>query len=225
MFSAPEESAALSLITQAEFARSIGVSRAAIGNMRVRGQLTAPALVERAGRIFVDADVALVQLRERLDVKQRVANGRSRLDGNAKNKIIPSDIVSDATRLSGGAKISAPDKEPEPDAIFESIKAARLRQLDLSNEASALAARLKGGGLVPSDRMRAECGRVAASVVAIFDGLLPGVADEVAAASGMAFREALHLLRAAFRAARGRISSSEEKAARALPELVPVAAE
>jgi hypothetical protein len=214
----------LPIVTKAIFAREIGVGRSAVGNCIRRRQISGEALVERDGRVLIDSEIALAQLRLRLHAGQRLANGRARLD--PKTGDVGKFADADATRggtIAGGAKFSPPAKEPEPDVIFESIKAARLRQLDLANEAAALTAKLKGGGLVPADQMRTECGRIAAQVVAVFDGALPGVADQVASASGMAARDALHLLRAAFRTARGRIALSEAEAASALPELVEAA--
>ena len=70
------------VISKSEFARAIGVGRAAVGNMIRRRQISGGALVERGGRILVDADVARSQLRDRLDVKQREINGRAQLDGD-----------------------------------------------------------------------------------------------------------------------------------------------
>ena len=86
---------------------------------------------------------------------------------------------------------------------MEQIKSARLRQLELANAAAARAAKIKAGAFVEADAMRTECGRIAAQVVAVFDGALPSVADQIAAAAGLPARDALHLLRAAFRVGQG----------------------
>jgi hypothetical protein len=156
-----------------------------------RGQLTAPALVECDGRVLVDEEVARAQLGRRLDPDQRMRNGRAKLGDDAAD-----------------------------DPIVAAIRSARLRQIELANAKAEAEASERSGINVSADGVRAEVGRIAARVVALYDGELPQLAADIAAGSNMPVRDALHLLRAAFRRARDRISAAKARAADALPEAV-----
>jgi hypothetical protein len=179
------------LMSKAEFSRSLGVSRSAVGGMIRRGQISGPALTERAGRILVDDVIARQQLRARLDDRQREANGKAQLGDEASG-----------------------------DATMAQIKTARLRQLTLANERAEAEARERSGELLSADQVRREVGRVASRIVALHDAEIPQLATEISAASKLPLRDAIHLLRTAFRRAGDRMAATETRAASALPEAV-----
>jgi hypothetical protein len=180
----------LPIISKADFARAIGVSRSAITNQIRRGQINGAALVESAGRVLVDETIARAQLGRRLDPDQRMRNGRAKLDDAA------------------------------DDPMVTAIKSARLRQIELANAKAEAEASERSGSYVHSDSVRAEVGRIVARVVALYDGELPQLAADIAAGSNMPLRDALHLLRAAFRRAGDRMSAAEARAAGTLPGAV-----
>jgi hypothetical protein len=184
------------ILTKAEFARSIGVGRAAVGAMVKRGQIDGPALIERGGRTLVDADIARQQLRERLDARQRIANGRARLDGDRE----------------------APAADPDP--VMGKLKSARLRQAELAIQKSEAEAAERAGRSVLAAGMRAEVGRVAGSVIAGIEGGLPELANAVAADTGANQRDVLVALRRAWRALRLRLAGVATEAAIREPEVV-----
>jgi phage terminase Nu1 subunit (DNA packaging protein) len=113
----------------------------------------------------------------------------------------------------GKARLGAASK------TSDAIQVERLRALRAANEAAEVAAKVKAGVYVEADAMRVELGRVAGRVVALYDGMLPEVAETIAAASTLSARDALHVLRKAFRAAREKIAAAEGEAAAALPPL------
>jgi hypothetical protein len=187
--------APLPVISKSEFARAIGVGRSAVGNMIRRQQISGDALVERAGRILVNSDVARRQLRDRLDVKQREINGRAKL---------------------GGDVIGEPDA---PDPIMAALKSARLRQVELANAKAEEEAAVRSGRLALAADMRVEVGRVAGSMIAGFEGGLAELANAVTADTGANQRDVLVALRRAWRALRTRLAGIEAEAAANSPSL------
>jgi len=181
----------LPIISKSEFARALGVGRSAVGNMIRRQQINGAALVERDGRVLVDETIAREQLGRRLDPDQRMRNGRAKLGNDAAD-----------------------------DPMVTAIRSARLRQIELANAKAEAEASERSGSYVHADSVRAEVGRIVARVVALYDGELPQLAADIAAGSNMPVRDALHLLRAAFRRAGARMGAAEARAAGALPEAV-----
>jgi len=184
------------IISKSEFSRAIGVSRAAVSAMISRGQIGGRALVERGGRVLIDETIARQQLRARLDVRQRDANGRARLDGDR----------------------DAPEHELDP--VLAALKAARLRQAELAIQKSESEAAERAGRLVLADAMRAESGRIAGAMVAGIEGGLVELANAVALDVGANQRDTLVSLRRAWRTLRTRLAGVESKAAANEPEIV-----
>jgi hypothetical protein len=181
----------LPVISKSEFARALGVGRSAVGNMISRGQISGDALVERGGRILVDADVAREQLRGRLDVRQRLANGRARLDGDRE----------------------APTADPDP--VMSKLKSARLRQAELAIQKSEAEAAERTGRFVLAADMRTEIGRIAGAMVASVEGGLAELANAVSLDTGASQRDVLVALRRGWRDLRTRLAGVEAEAAEA----------
>lgn len=179
------------LVTKADFARALGVGRSAITNYIRRGQITGLALVEVDGHVLIDDEIARAQLCRRLDPDQRMRNGRAKLSDNSAD-----------------------------DPMVAAIKSARLRQIELSNAKAEVEARVRSGDLLAADCARAEVGRVASRVVALYEAEIPQLATEISAASKLPMRDVVHLLRTAFRRAGDRMAAIETKAAHGLPEAV-----
>jgi hypothetical protein len=144
-------------ITKAEFARALGVGRSAVGNMIFRKQIGGAALVEHGGRVMIDEEIARAQLRDRLDARQRVANGRAKIDGDA---------------------------APADDPIMVAIKAGRLKQITLANARAEQEAAERAGRFVSAADAKREMGAIAGRMVSAFEGALVELADAVAADTG-----------------------------------------
>jgi hypothetical protein len=113
-------------------------------------------------------------------------------------------------RLDLGQRIGANGKALlSVDATNTALKAARLRQLTLANERAAEEAKLREGRYIVTDDARQEMGRIAGRLIASFEGALSELADAIAANSSMPQRDALHVLRASWRAIRARLSHLE----------------
>lgn len=187
------------LITKAEFARRVGVGRSCVSAWVGTGKLDG-ALVQVGRSVKVDEEAARRVLGDRLDVDQRITNGRARL---------------------GGESFS---ERGAVDQVTAEIKAERLRQLRHLNTKLEAEAAVTAGRFVEADAVKIELGRTAARLIVMFEGALPELAEAVAVRGGgvdpVFERDALHALRGAWRAIRGRLAGAESAAAIALPELV-----
>jgi hypothetical protein len=170
-------------VTKAEFASLVGVSRGRVSQWLRAGKIDGAAIIGEGRDARIDAELAKRQLDARLDLGQR-------LGANGKALLAGSLLPIDAD-----------------------IKAARLRQLTLANERAAEEARLRAGSYVAADDAKLEMGRIAGRLVAAFEGVMPELAAAVAAQSTLSQRDALYLMRGAWRAARARLSGVETEAA------------
>ncbi len=181
-------------VTKSEFAELIGVSRGRVSQMLAARQIDGDAIVGEGRSARINVEVARAQLDARLDLGQRLgANGRVKLGGAS----------SDPTEAA--------------------IKRQRLAALELANERARAEAAARSGHYVEADGMRQELGRVAGRLVAGFEGSLPELAAAIASQSSMSQRDALHVLRTAWRAIRTRLSGAEAEAAAQEPETLEAA--
>lgn len=143
------------LITKAEFARRVGVGRSCVGAWVSTGKLDG-ALVAVGRGVKVDEEAARRLLGDRLDVEERIANGRAMLRGD----------------VSKGAHGPVPGESAPSslDPVTAGIRAERLRQLQhLNAKAEAEAAERIGKYVLASD-MRQEIGRITGSMIASVEG-------------------------------------------------------
>jgi DNA-binding transcriptional MerR regulator len=178
------------VLSKSEFAASVGVSPSRLSHWLREGRIDGAAVIGSGYKARIDADLARRQLDSRLDLSQR-------LGANGKALGAVSDHQSDEeldTALAPGATLDT------------GIKSARLRQLELANERAAAEVAAGSGRYVEAEAAKLEMGRIAGRMVAAFDGVLPDLADAVAAASALSQRDALHLLRGAWLASRSRLA-------------------
>jgi hypothetical protein len=133
----------------------------------------------------------------------------------------------EAARRQLGARVDvdqriSPARGSRGDTL-DAIQRQKLAALELANAQAREAAMARSGRYTETDVMRLELGRVVGRVVALYDGILPDIAASIAAASNLPVRDALHLLRTAFRAGRERIATAEADAAATLPQTVEAA--
>ena len=184
------------VVTKAEFARVSGVTPTRVSQWLREGKIDGAAIVGSGRHARIDVTLAQTQLDARLDLGQRLgSNGRAQLAGAS------------------------------PDPTDAAIKAAQLRQLTLANERAAEEARIRAGAYIDAAAAKQEMGRIAGTMVAAFDGVIPELADAVVAGSALSQHDALHLLRSAWRASRARLSALEVQAAIFEPETLEAAAQ
>ena len=173
-----------SVVSKAEFARVAGVTPTRVGQWLREGKINGEALVGDGRHARINIELARRQLDARLDLSQRLgANGKAVLSGAS------------------------------PDPIDAAIKAARLHQLTLANEKARAEALALSGRYVLADDAKREMGKIAGAMIAAFDGVLPSMADDIAAQASIPQREVLLALRSAWRRARVGVAAVEDDAA------------
>lgn len=189
------------IATKKQFASIAHVSAARVSQWLGSKQIDGAALIGTGRHARINVPIALAQLRMRMDVDQRIANGTARLD---------------QAKGANGAPM-VPDAPP---TIDEQLKAQRLEQLELANERAREDAAARAGTYTRSDAVRQEMGRMVGRLITTFDGALVEFSTAIAARSDLSSRDALHLLRSTWRTIRERGAEHEQALAGALPSHV-----
>lgn len=209
-------------MTQAAFARHMGVSRAAVSQWKSRDILQEDAFTHpgKKGKVVVKA--ALEQVRRNRDIGQSLGNGietRTSTDA-APVADLPASVpvedaqpalpVDDAAPVQVEPTAAAPAM-PKRDRVEDQLKQAKLEQQLRTNRIQASEEALRQGMLVAADDAREQMTRVASMMLQIFEGSLPEISKSIAAQFDVSQRDVLHLLRAEFKKVRA-IASAKEKA-------------
>lgn len=196
--------------TKGEFAAIIGVSPGRVSQYLTEGKISAAALVGSGRNAKIDVERAKADLRLTLDVAQRLGNGiETRLDAE----------VSISTSAQGQNTFLPPGSQG---GLDHEIKQQKLEQIRRVNRNAAIADAQARGQLIETDQSRAEMGRIAASMLQVFEGGLTDLASAVAAEFKVPQRDVLHLLRKQFRQIRGTAARQMQTMAIELPETTPV---
>ncbi|TDE34138.1 hypothetical protein [Antarcticimicrobium sediminis] len=201
-------------MSQAEFAREMGVSRAAVSQWKSKDILRDDAFTRPGKTGKVIFRVAVDQVRRNRDVGQSMGNGiATRTTGaDAKPAVAasrepvpkeqPSLQMQDAPP---GEPIPAASSEPiapKPDTVEDQLKRAKLEEQLRRNRIQASDEALRQGMLMSADDARDQMARISGMMLQIFEGALPDFAAAMAAKFDVPQRDVLHLLRAEFKKVR-----------------------
>jgi len=195
-------------VKKSEFARQRGVSRAALTAWSARGLL----VLSDDGRVDVTASNA------RLDERPEIyRGGQSSLPSKeAARKAAGARKGSSAGKPAAAAPC-VPSKGSSPDwTTAEAIRrkesaVAQLKELEVKRQA---------GTYMRTDGARREMGRISSRMLTLFEASLTEFANAIAAAPPSSSREALRILRAAWREIRVRQSKALSMEAEAMPALI-----
>lgn len=194
-------------VTKGEFARIINVSPGRVSQYIAEGKLYGAALVGegRAARIAVD--VATEQLRNKLDISQRLGNG---LDTRLAASPAPAGLP------------AAPTPPPDTAArtLEDQIKVEKLEGLRRQRRREEEEDRARAGLYTRTEDVTASTRRLVGTLLDGIEGGLTGMAQAVAARFELPQRDVLHLLRQEFRTVRENIARRTRAAAAELPEVV-----
>lgn len=197
----------VNIMSKSEFAAACNVTPSCVANWISRGKISDGALVGEGRSARIKFDVAMAQLKERLDPSQRFGlNGIStKLDDApaARTPAVPPSASSFA----------------EP-SIEDQIKREKLLQAQLATSRAKEQDRLSRGVYILAAEARDETTRAAAHLVASFDGAVPDLAAAIAAKWQLPARDVTHLLRAEFRKIRARLAAEFAAVAAAEPEFI-----
>ena len=150
----------------------------------------------RGHRARIRVDVARAQLKQRLDITQRLATGRAKLD---------------ATRVREKA---ASLDEAQP--VEEHIKAERLAQLRHFNKRAAEEEALRAGTYVKAEDVRQQFGAVAARMLSTFEASFMPIANAIVASRAQTPRDVLRAMRSTWREIRAQAAKAQGEEALAL---------
>jgi len=209
--------------TQADFARHMGVSRAAVSQWKSRDILRDDAFTEPGKKGKVVVSVAVEQVRRNRDIGQALGNGietRTSTDAEPLADVPAEDVQPDlpmdeATPVHPEPTAAAPVK-PKADTVEDQLKRAKLEQQLRTNRIQASEEALRQGMLVAADDAREQMARVASMMLQIFEGSLPDLGAAISAQFDIPQRDVLHLLRAEFKKVRATAAMKERARADAL---------
>ncbi|WP_375764118.1 hypothetical protein ACE10X_07030 [Bradyrhizobium sp. Pha-3] len=157
------------------------------------GKIGADALVGTGHRARINVELATEQLRARLDVTQRMANGRANLD--------------EMPFAPPTANPSLIDVPPGRSSLDDDFKRERLEGLQRENRRRAAEEAARAGCYVDAAAVRAELSNVGSRVLSAIEGGLSEMAAALAANFGMPESEVLQILLSGFDAVRSRIEN------------------
>jgi len=181
------------IVSKQQFAVLAGVTPSCVSQWIARQKLSGDALVGRGNRARIRVDIAREQLRQTVDIDQRL--GRT-----------PWETTPE------------PPGEVE-DTIEGRIKQQRLEQLALANVAAREEAAARSGRYVLAADAQRDMGRVAAPLMTIFEASLSEFANAIIATPPATPREASRLLRETWRQIRERQANAIGAEALVLPVL------
>jgi len=193
-------SAVPEIVTKAEFASLLGVSRPAVSQYISEKKISGAALVGSGHRAKINVEIARAQLRKNLDVVRH-------------------------NSLSGKAKVTGPiadiddlPVEPRGVGVEEQIKAERLRQLELGNGKLQDEAHARGGLYVRTDDMKQELGIIVTRVLTEVEAFQVEAANTIAARGAVVPADILKVMRETWRDVRARSAKAYRKEAAGLRE-------
>lgn len=211
-----------SVVSKGDFARIAGVSAARVSQYIAQGQIGPEAMVGEGRAARINVAVAMRQLRDRLDIGQRLANGlttRIEVPGGQDGLPLP------PTAAAAGAPQPAtvpPTREP---TVEDQLKAEKLWRARSDRRKREREERAEAGLYTRTEDASREMKRMAAGILEAVEGGLDGMARAISARFEVPTRDVLHLMRGEFRGVRERIAQGHRAAAATLAETIedPVA--
>lgn len=204
-------------VSKSEFAAIINVSPGRVSQFIKAGQISPAAIIGHGQRAKIDVDRARADLRLTLDISQRLGNGLdTRLDPEP---LQPArrDLLDRPTP----ASFTPPPMEgPIEPSIDMKIKLAKLEQAERANRNAAIEDEKERGRFTETSEATKAMGRVATSMLDIFEGGMTDMATAVAAAFKLPERDVKHLMRQQFRKVRENAHRQMRLKAIELPEYV-----
>ena len=205
--------------TQADFARHMGVSRAAVSQWKSRDILRDDAFTQPGKKGKVVVSVAVEQVRRNRDIGQALGNGiETRTSTDAEPTADPADQPAEEVQpdlpMADAAPVQAqptavPPAKPKADTVEDQLKRAKLEQQLRTNRIQASEEALRQGMLVAADDAREQMTRVASMMLQIFEGSLPDLGAAISAQFDIPQRDVLHLLRSEFKKVRATAAMKE----------------
>ncbi|AUQ89389.1 MULTISPECIES: helix-turn-helix transcriptional regulator [Phaeobacter] len=229
-------------LSQAEFAREMGVSRAAVSQWKSKDILKDSAFTKPGKKGKIIFAVAVNQVRQNRDIGQSLGNGiatRTTVDADpqAEAPTAPVSELEEVLELQPILPVPQPETaegappvddapevplaaQPKPDSVEDMLKRAKLEQQLRTNRIQATEEAAQLGMLVAADDAREQLTRVAGMMMQIFEGALTDFAAALASQFDVPQRDVLHLLKSEFRNVRKTATMKQRVLAEGKPKRV-----
>jgi len=207
-------------MTQADFARHMGVSRAAVSQWKKRDILREDAFTQpgKTGKVILT--VAVEQVRRNRDIGQALGNGietrtstEAAHGADAPTEVVPveaqPDLLGAVLAPVSVEQPAAAQPIPKANTLEDQLKRAKLEEQLRRNRMAASEEALRQGLLVAAENAREEMTRVASMMLQIFEGSLTDFAAAIASQFNVPQRDVLHLLKSEFRNVRKSATQKE----------------
>lgn len=195
------------LMSKSEFAAHIGVVPSRVTAMIASGIIGADALVGTGRKARIDVERALEQIKRRRNVGQALGNG------------LATRLSMPGAGASGDGATGPAHADPD---VAEQIQRERLIGEQRKNRLAQIDEAARLGQLVPVEDMRREMGRALQDVVNTFTGMVPDIANAVAAQGSLQQRDLVHVIREVMNKKRAAKAKTLGAAAAEMPESVDV---
>lgn len=204
-------------MSQADFARYMKVSRAAVSQWKSKDILRDDAFTKPGKSGLVILPVAVEQVRRNRDIGQSLGNGiatRTTVDEPAVPPPAPVQVpepeqvrqpslpmreaIPVEQPAQDAAAVAPQPVAPKFDTVEDQLKRAKLEEQLRRNRIQAAEEAMRQGMLMSADDAREQMARIAGMMLQIFEGALPDFAAAMAAQFGVPQRDVLHLLRSEF---------------------------
>lgn len=202
----PASSCDRHVVSKGAFAEIIGVTPGRVSQYLKDGQIGPDALVGEGRRAKIDVEVAKAQLKETLDINQRMGNG---LETNLDKATPPA-----ASEEPQG------DQSPRGERFEDKIKHEKLLKIQRENRREAEQDALRAGQLVLADQAREQAHAIASRMMQTFEGSLSDMAAAISTQFKLPHRDVVHCMRLAFNDVRARASTQADEQAQNTPAVV-----
>jgi hypothetical protein len=208
-------------MSQADFARHVGVSRAAVSQWKSRDILRDDAFTQPGKKGKVIVSVAILQVRNNRDIGQALGNGIETRTSTDEAPVAEQPIKEEQPdpAIADDQAITPTSAKPslvEDNSVEGQIKRAKLEQQLRTNRMHATEEAVRQSKLVAADDAREQMTRVATMMLQIFEGALPDFGAAISAQFEVPQRDVLHLLRAEFNKVRSTAATKEKARSDAL---------
>lgn len=203
----------MEVVSQAEFARRMNVSRAAVSHWKRDDILSERAFTkpDKTGKLYFE--IASEDVRTRRDIGQALGNGiDTGSTGEQAEPVNPDpeppakpEIPKAETKVSNNqASDVEPERESQPRVVTveDRIKAERLEGLARQNRMEAAKEAEMQGQLMATSQARAQMAQIAGLMMTVFEGSLVDLAGGIASEFKLESRDVLHVLKVEFRKVR-----------------------
>lgn len=187
------------LMTSADFARAVGVTRGRVSQWKSEGKISEAALVQDGERVMIDAERACQDLGRTLDLSQMTGNGlRTRLD------IDPP----------AGAESERPaPAESAEQRLADRFQAEKLREIEFRNRAAAKREAEEAGLYVRATHHRQAVAKVTTLILRELETAVPEMASALAGRFELQIKDVSRELAGQLRGVRGKIERELRRAA------------